>query len=87
MDTIEFCLSEKFRERLIEDKNKSSPFHFNLTTISNKMNPKSESLSQEILLSSSFTPPLFGVTGLPSPLNDSNSENVSNGLLIWINGR
>ena len=87
VDTIEFCLPEKFRGKIIEDKDKNFPFHYNLTALSNKINPKSENLNQEIVQSSSFNPPLFGITGLPSPYNDGNQEYNSNGLLIWINGR
>jgi len=67
--------------------NKKIPFHFNLPSLSNQINYKSENLNQEIVLSSSFTPPLFGVTGLTSPFLEGNQEYHSNGLLIWINGR
>lgn len=70
-----------------EEKNKAFPFHFPLTNLSNKIQLKIENLNQEIVLSSSFMPPLFGVTGLPSPIIQDNADSSNNGLLIWINGR
>jgi len=86
-DTIEFCLSEKFRGKTTDENNSNFHFHFNINSLTSDMIPKTESLNQEIVLSSSFTPPLFGVTGLPSPFVETNPEFKSNGLLIWINGR
>lgn len=87
LDTIDYCLPEKFREQISEEKEKAFPFHYNLSKLASKIQPKTENLDQEIVLSSSFMPPLFGVTGLPSPLLQDFPEGNNNGLLIWINGR
>ena len=72
---------------MADENNKNFHFHFTVNSLTNDMIPKTESLNQEIVLSSSFTPPLFGVTGLPSPFVEIYPEYKSNGLLIWINGR